>query len=107
MDCKNVYLFNAYRNVIPMTFEQGMLACHAQVMGHHFSNHFVDGDHWLPSKLFFCSARIPKKCFDFGRAEVPGIDLDDHVTNFHVGRRVAIDSVHNSEFMNPFTVELQ
>ena len=56
-----------------------------EVGGDHFGAHFFDGDFRDPAELFFGFGRVAEQGFDFGGAEVAGIDLDDDVADFGSG----------------------
>ena len=43
----------------------------------HFGNKFLKGDFWCPSEFLSGFGGVAQKCFNFGGAEVTGIDADD------------------------------
>lgn len=48
-----------------------------RVFAHHFSHQFFERDFGGPAECFPCFASIAQQGFDFGEAEVSGIDGDD------------------------------
>jgi hypothetical protein len=56
-----------------MRLQQGMLLCFAQVLGHHFLHHCVQGNFGYPAEVFFGFAGVAQQGFNFGGAEIAGV----------------------------------
>ena len=68
-----------HRHAVAMLLEQGMLFGFAQVVGHHFLHHFVQGDLGPPAKVFFGFAGVAEQGFYLGGAEIAGVYAHHHL----------------------------
>jgi hypothetical protein len=62
-----------------------------QVLAHHFGDQFVERDLGRPAEFFFGLAGVAQQGFDFGGAEVAGVDCDDALA-CRSGVRVSLKS---------------
>ena len=60
-----------------MLLKQRVLLGLGQVVGAHFFAHFLCGDFGHPSEFSLGLGRVAEKGFDFGRAEVAGVNAEE------------------------------
>ena len=65
--------------------EEGVLAGGVEVGGDHFSAHFLDGGFRDPTGFGLGFGSVAEQSFDFGRAVIAGIDLDDDIADGDAG----------------------
>ncbi len=72
-----------------------MLLSLGQIVRNHLNAHFLCGDFWHPAEFLFCFAGVSQQGFDFGGAEVAGIDADDGLGGWIPGQ--ARDDIFGGE----------
>ena len=75
-------MFRTNRDTKTMLLQQCMTLRLFQIVGNHFSTHFLNGDFRDPAEFFLGFGRITQQGFDLGGAEVAGVDADDDITRF-------------------------
>jgi len=76
VDANLHFLLYAHIDVVAVVLEQGMFFGFSQVVGDHLGTHFLRGDLRHPAKFLFGFGGVAEQGFDFGGAEVAGVDAD-------------------------------
>ena len=71
--------------------EEGVLAGSVEVGGDHFSAHFLDGDFRDPTEFGPGFGSVSEQRFDFCRAVVTGVHLDDDIADGDAGGDPAVN----------------
>ncbi|MCY1560954.1 hypothetical protein D9M68_981530 [compost metagenome] len=67
---------------MPMLLQQGMALCNLEVLANHLCTHLLHGNLRYPAELLLRFGRVAQKSFNFGRAEIAGINSYNDVTDF-------------------------
>ena len=71
--------------------KEGVLAGGVEVGGNYFGAHFLDGDFRDPTEFGLGFGSVAEQSFDFGRAVIAGIDLDDDIADGDAGGDPAVN----------------
>jgi hypothetical protein len=80
------FLLDAYVDCVTICLQKYMLFGPGQVLGDHFFAHLLDINFRHPSQFLFSFGGVAQQCFDFGGAEVTGVDADDGLGGLIPGR---------------------
>ena len=88
-------------------FKQCVTLGDLEVFANHFGAHFLGGDFRYPAQQLFGFGRVAEQGFNFGRAEVARVYLDDNIAHLEGRGLVAINAGNNRMLIDAFTHELQ